>query len=104
LFTSTRLLCFTICSCEPIHTELSGIPRFVTMSLIFTSDTCTGPSSLGSSFFAAFFLSLAAFSALYASSLSLACISCSFSGRMKVSMTQMGPSFLSWGMDLKDSI
>ena len=63
LFTSTIFRCFMICSWEPIQIAALVMNFFVTMSDIWTSLTWTGPSSLGYSFFAAFFLSFAAFSA-----------------------------------------
>jgi hypothetical protein len=66
------------------------------ISLIRTSDTWIGPSSFGSYFLAAFFLSFAAFSAFYAYYFNLACISSYVSGLKNVSMTQRGPSFTSY--------
>lgn len=50
-----------IWSWEPIQIELYGIDFLVIMSLIWTSETWIGPYSFGYYFFAAFFLSFAAF-------------------------------------------
>lgn len=67
-----------------------------------------GPSSFGYYFLAAFFLSLAAFYAFSASSFNRCCISSSFSGRIKVSITHRRLSLLSSTfyeeICLKDSI
>ena len=60
----------------------------VRTSLIFTSETITGPSYFGYYFFAAFFFSFAAFSAFSAYYFSLASFYSSFSCLRKVSMTQ----------------
>ena len=89
-----------ICNWEPIQTAPSFMKPFEIMSLIFTSLTWIGPYYLGYYFFAAFFLSFAAFYAFSAYYFSLTCISASVSGLMYVSITQATEFWLS--MFLKD--